>query len=118
MTVLHILVLVAGLVGAIALTDVLGHRDIGPWPVGILALALIPVAGLTYSPWLAALSLGVATGTAIMMVGSRIREITHERQIKKEARERRQATRDRQLERIDPASDLTGPPSRRHRRDR
>jgi hypothetical protein len=121
MTVLHTLVLVVGLVGAIALTDVLGHRGIGPWPVGLVALALVPVAGLTVNPWLAALSLGMAVGTALVMASTRVREIAHERQAKKQAREHQQAMRDRQLERTDPTVGTSGPTGRgrnRRRKDR
>jgi hypothetical protein len=98
-TVLHVLVLVIGVILAIAASDLLGHRGIGAWPVGLLALALALLSGLLYNPWLAAGSLGMAAGAGSMMLAVRIREISKERRIVREAHERQNAQRDRQLER-------------------
>jgi uncharacterized protein (DUF58 family) len=99
MTAVHILVLLGGVIAAIILSDLLGHRGIGAWPVGLLALALIPVAGWFYSAWLAALALGAALGACIMLMGSRVRAMLRERRARREAREARQSTTDTMLRR-------------------
>ncbi|PWH07687.1 hypothetical protein DEO23_03435 [Brachybacterium endophyticum] len=75
MTAVHVLVLVAGLVVAIVLSDLLGHRGIGAWPVGLLALILVPVAGYFYSPWIAALALGVGLGAVSMLLVPIVRSL-------------------------------------------
>ncbi|UQN29667.1 hypothetical protein [Brachybacterium kimchii] len=103
MTAVHVLVLVAGVVAAIVLSDLLGHRGIGAWPVGLLALALVPVAGYFYSPWIAALSLGLAFGAGIMLLGTRIRSLMRERRIVRDAREARKSATESMLRRNDGA---------------
>ncbi len=98
MTFLHLLVLVLGVVAAIVVADVLGHRGLGPWPVGLIALALVPVAGWLYSPWLAAFSLGLALGAAVVMVASWTRMFVQRRHRRREQSRERELTRARQLE--------------------
>lgn len=98
MTFLHVLVLVLGAFAAIVLADALGHREIGPWPIGLIALVLAVVAGLSYSPWLAALSLGLGLGTGIVLVGSWTRNVLGRRRARREQVRQAQRTRQRQLE--------------------
>ncbi|WP_422116812.1 hypothetical protein [Brachybacterium sp. UNK5269] len=98
MTFLHLLVLVLGVVAAIVGADVLGHRGLGPWPIALLALALIPVAGWLYSPWLAAGSLGLALGAAAAMVAAWTRTFAQRRRLRREQLRRRELTRARQFE--------------------
>lgn len=104
MTFLHLLVLVLGVVAAVVAADLLGHRDLGPWPVGLVALLLFPVAGWFYSPWLAALALGLGLGASAVITVSWARTIMQRRHARRnQARDRDQA-RSRQLE---------GPPTRK-----
>lgn len=98
MTFLHLLVLVLGAVAAIVLADVLGHRQMGPWPVGLIALVLAVLAGLSYSPWLAALSLGLGLGTGVVLVGSWTRSVLSRRHARREQARQSQSARQRQLE--------------------
>lgn len=98
MTFLHLLVLALGVLTAIAAADVLGHRGVGPWPIGLIALALVPVAGWFYSPWLAAFSLGLALGASVVMIMSWTRTFVHRRHLRREQARDRELTRSRQLE--------------------
>lgn len=59
-------IVVAGAVAAVAVSDVLAHRNLPAWPVGLLALAGFILAGLTYSSWLAAVALGIGCGALIV----------------------------------------------------
>jgi MFS family permease len=59
-------IVVVGAVAAVAVSDVLGHRGLPTWPVGLIALAVFIVAGLTYSAWLAAAALGIGCGALIV----------------------------------------------------
>lgn len=110
MTAIHVLVLVAGAVAAIILADLLGHRGIGPWPVGLLGLALVPVAGWFYSPWIAALALGLALGAGIMLVGARIREILRERRVVREAKNAQKSSTESMLRRGSSSAGSNGLP--------
>ncbi|WP_152351670.1 hypothetical protein [Brachybacterium subflavum] len=101
MTAIHVLVLVAGIVAAIVVSDLLGHRGIGAWPVGLLALVLVPVAGYFFSAWVAALSLGLAFGAGIMLLGTRVRSLMRERRLVREAREARKSATESMLDRND-----------------
>lgn len=98
MTFLHLLVLVLGVLAAVVVADVLGHRGLGPWPVGLIALALVPVAGWLYSPWLAAFSLGLALGAAVVTIASWTRTFVQRRHRRREQARERGLTRARQLE--------------------
>lgn len=98
MTFLHLLVLALGIVAAIALSDLLGHRGVGAWPIGLGALTLALGAGLLYSPWFAALSLGLALGAAISMMASWTRDIVRRRHARREQARRSQDARRNQLE--------------------
>ncbi|WP_193104868.1 hypothetical protein [Brachybacterium sp. FME24] len=98
MTFLHLLVLALGIPAALAAADLLGHRNIGPWPIGLVALALIPVAGWFYSPWIAAFALGLAVGAAGVIVTSWTRSFVHRRQTRREQARQREHSRSRQLE--------------------
>lgn len=97
MTFLHLLVLALGVLAAIAASDLLGHREVGPWPIGLLALALVPLAGWLYSPWIAALSLGLALGAGIVIVASWSRSFVQRRQSRKERARRSSNARAEQL---------------------
>jgi membrane protein implicated in regulation of membrane protease activity len=97
-TFLHLLVLVLGVLTAVVVADVLGHRGLGPWPVGLVALALVPVAGWLYSPWLAAFSLGLALGAAVVTIASWTRTFVRRRHRRREQARERDLTRARQLE--------------------
>ncbi|WP_105566579.1 hypothetical protein [Microbacterium halophytorum] len=70
MTILHWIVLALCAAAAIVASDMLGHRGVRPWPVGLLTIALVVLAGVFYSPWLAAAGLGFGTGLLILAVGS------------------------------------------------
>lgn len=98
MTFLHLLVLVLGVLAAIVGADALGHRGRGPWPIALVALALVPVAGWLYSPWLAAFSLGLALGASVVMVASWTRIFVQRRHLRREQSRERELTRARQLE--------------------
>lgn len=98
MTFLHLLVLALGVVAAIVLSDLLGHQGVGAWPLGLGALVLALGAGLLYSPWLAALSLGLALGAGIAMVASWTRDILRRRHARREQARRSQDARRGQLE--------------------
>jgi membrane protein implicated in regulation of membrane protease activity len=97
-TFLHLLVLALGIVAALVVADLLGHRGVGPWPVGLAALALALGAGLLYSPWLAALSLGLALGAAVVIVASWTRTLVARRHARREQTRRAQDARRAQLE--------------------
>lgn len=98
MTFLHLLVLALGIVAALVLTDLLGHRGVGAWPVGLGALVLALGAGVLYSPWLAALSLGLAVGAAISLVHSWTRDLIRHRHARREQTRRAQEARRGRLE--------------------
>ncbi|MFC0675261.1 hypothetical protein [Brachybacterium hainanense] len=91
MTFLHLLVLVVGVLAAVALADVLGHRGIGPWPAGLLVLPLVLLAGYLYSAWIAAFALGFALGAAIMLGAALVRSVRDHRRMRREERDRRRA---------------------------
>lgn len=99
MTFLHLLTLALGVLGALAACDLLQRRGVGPWPVGLLALALVPLAGWFYSPWLAAAALGAAIGVGVRLAASGIRVFLGRRRVRREQARARQEARDRQLER-------------------
>jgi len=94
----HLILLVVGVLAAIASADALRHRGIGAWPVGILALALVLVAGWSYSAWLAALSLGVAAGVGIVLVATMVRGISLRRRERRTARTAQDEALRRRLE--------------------
>ena len=98
MTFLHLLVLALGIVAALVLADLLGHRGVGPWPLGLAALVLAVGAGILYSPWLAAFSLGLALGAALVMVASFTRSLLDRRHARREQARRAQDARRAQLE--------------------
>lgn len=98
MTFLHLLVLALGVVAALVLADLLGHRGIRPWPLGLAALALAVGAGILYSPWLAALSLGLALGAAVVTVASWTRTVIGRRHARREQARASQDARRKQLE--------------------
>jgi membrane protein implicated in regulation of membrane protease activity len=97
-TFLHLLALALGIVGAVAGSDVLGHRGIGPWPIGLLALLLVPVAGWLYSPWVAAIALGLALGTAVVRIASWRTAFRDRRQARRDQARHTADARSRQLD--------------------
>ncbi|EWS82058.1 hypothetical protein [Brachybacterium phenoliresistens] len=98
MTFWHLILLVVGILAAIASADALRHRGIGVWPVGILALALVFLAGWTYSAWLSALSLGAAAGVGIVLVATMVRGISLRRRDRRAARAAQDEALRRRLE--------------------
>ncbi|MFC7463342.1 hypothetical protein [Brachybacterium sp. GCM10030252] len=98
MTFLHLLTLALGVLAAVAGADLLGRKSIGPWPIGLLALALVPVAGWLYSAWLAALTLGLALGAGVVMIASWTRTFVDRRRSRREMSRQQADARDRQLE--------------------
>lgn len=98
MTFLHLLVLALGLLAAIAGSDLLSHRGVGPWPIGLVALLLVPIAGWFYSPWIAALALGLALGTGILLVASWTRTFMTRRHARREQARRLTEAKARQLD--------------------
>ncbi|WP_152348143.1 hypothetical protein [Brevibacterium sp. CFH 10365] len=62
----HIVIVVAGAVVAVALADVMEHRNLPTWPVGLIALSGFIIAGITYSSWIAASALGIGCGALIV----------------------------------------------------
>lgn len=97
MTFLHLLVLAVGALVAIVAADVLSHADIGPWPVGVVTILLIPLAGWLYSAWLLAFTVGAALGISIVLVGSWGRTFLRRRRTRREMARRRKAARAAQL---------------------
>lgn len=97
MTFLHLLVLALGIVAAVALADVLSHRGIGPWPIGLGVLVLVPIAGWLYSSWLAALALGLAVGISAVLVVSWTRTFVRHRRLRREQARARREAREAQL---------------------
>ena len=63
---MYVVIMVVGAVAAVAVSDVLGHRSLPTWPVGLIALMGFVLAGLTYSAWLAAFALGIGCGALIV----------------------------------------------------
>lgn len=98
MTFLHLLVLALGVLAALVASDLLGHRGIGPWPVGLAALLLFPVAGWFYSPWLAALALGLGLGASAVITLSWTRTVMQRRHARRNQARDRADARSRQLE--------------------
>lgn len=98
MTFLHLLVLALGVLTALVASDLLGHRGIGPWPVGLAALLLFPVAGWFYSPWLAALALGLGLGASAVITLSWTRTVMQRRHARRNQARDRADARSRQLE--------------------
>ncbi|MGO2608181.1 MAG: hypothetical protein ACTH8V_13775 [Brachybacterium tyrofermentans] len=98
MTFLHLLVLALGVAAAVIAADLLGHRDIGPWPVGLVALLMFPVAGWFYSPWLAALALGLGLGASAVITVSWARSVIQRRHERRTQARDRDRARTRQLE--------------------
>ena len=97
MTFLHLLVLAVGVLVAIVAADLLSHAGIGPWPVGVVTILLIPLAGWLYSAWLLAFTVGAALGTSIVLVGSWGRAFLRRRHTRREMARRRKAARAAQL---------------------
>jgi len=100
-TFLHLLVLALGVVAAVVLADLLGHRGVGPWPIGLAALALAIGAGILYSPWLAAASLGLALGAAVVILASWTRSVIARRHARRHQARAAQDARRTQLEDVD-----------------
>lgn len=98
MSILHLLVLALGVVAAVVAADLLRHRDIGSWPVGILVVVLIPITGWTYSAWLASLTLGLGIGFAGMAGIDLVRSVGRGRSLRTQARRSREWERERQME--------------------
>ena len=96
MTFLHLLVLALGVAAAVIAADLLGHRDIGPWPVGLVALLMFPGAGGFYGPWLAALGLGL--GASAVITVSWARSVIQRRHARRTQARDRDRARTRQLE--------------------
>ncbi|APX34297.1 hypothetical protein BH708_18065 [Brachybacterium sp. P6-10-X1] len=97
MTFLHLLVLAMGVLVAVVAADLLSHADIGPWPVGVVTVLLIPLAGWLYSAWLLAFTVGAALGVSIVLVGSWRRTFLRRRHARREMGRRRRAARAAQL---------------------
>lgn len=70
MTILHWIVLALCAAAAIVASDMLGHRGIRPWPVGLATIAVVLLAGVFYSAWLAAAGLGLGTGLLAVAIGA------------------------------------------------
>lgn len=83
---LHLLVLVLGAVAAVAASDLLGHRGIRPWPIGLVVLALVVAAGWFYSAWLAAAALGTGVGLLIVGGAGLVRTFVRHRRLRSERR--------------------------------
>lgn len=97
MTFLHLLVLAVGVLVALVAADLLSHADIGPWPVGVVTVLLIPLAGWLYSAWLLAFTVGAALGISTVLVGSWGREFLRRRHTRREMSRRRKDARSAQL---------------------
>ncbi|TGD11396.1 hypothetical protein EB836_09065 [Brevibacterium sp. S111] len=63
---IDVAIVAIGAVAAVAVSDVLEHRNLPTWPVGLIAVAGFIFAGLTYSSWLAAGALGIGCGALIV----------------------------------------------------
>lgn len=94
MTFLHLALVVVGVLAALAASDLLHHRGIGRWPVGLASIALVLAGGFAYSASVSALALGSAIGCCALFGVDRVRELARTRRAYLEtARERRERER-------------------------
>ena len=103
-TFLHLLAVLVGIVATVVAADLLRHANVGTWPIGVVILVLILVTGWTYSAWLAALTLGLATGFAAIAGLDLVRSVARGRRERSESRRTRQEERARQLEKLKPGT--------------
>lgn len=101
MAFLHLIVLALGVVLCVVAADLLRHRGIGTWPIGVIVLALILVTGWTYSAWLAALTLGLGLGYGVVAGLDLVRSVMRGRRERSESKRLREQERARQMERPD-----------------
>lgn len=97
MTFLHLLVLAVGVLVALASADLLSHADVGPWPVGVVVLLLVPLSGWLYSAWLLAFTVGAALGISTVLAAVWGREFLRRRHARRETSRRRVEARSAQL---------------------
>lgn len=92
MTLLQAVLLVAGAIAALVGNDMLGHRGVGRWPLGLVVIALIVASGAFISAELLAFTLGAAVVTG----GASLREWAGELSAtRREYRQRKEAEEQR-----------------------
>lgn len=97
-TFLHAVLLGSGLLLGLAASDILTHRNIGSWPLGLAIIGLIVVTAVLRSGELMALTLGSGVAFCGVVLFRWSQELSEARRIQREHRETMRKRRHRQLE--------------------
>lgn len=90
--------LAGGCAAGVIASDLLGHRNRGPWPVAVATILLVLLGGLLYSGEILAVALGLGLASAGVTTVGWARKLSANRRRTQEARSAQAAARARQLE--------------------